>query len=69
MNGNKKEKKISREEFERAFNRLAELYADFNSLFIRFINTGDEGLREKLQEWVIKNHKEVELRSKIIEDY
>jgi len=67
MNGNEKEKKISREEFERALNRLAELSVKYNTLFVQFVSGHDEV--EPLREWVIKNHKEVERLSKIIEDY
>jgi hypothetical protein len=60
-----KKEKISREEFERAFKRLAGLCAEYNTLFIRFLGTENESLRE----WVIKNHKEVDHLSKIIEEY
>jgi hypothetical protein len=58
-------KKGRKEEFERAFKRLAELNAEYTALFIRFLNVENEQLRE----WVIKNHREVEQLSKIIEAY
>lgn len=57
---------VSKEEFERAFKRLAELNAEQNTLFIRHLVTEDE---QPLLKWVIKNHEEVERLSKIIEAY
>ena len=60
-----KKKTVSEEEFERAFKRLAKLYAEYNILFIQFLGIEDE----KLREWVIRNHKEVESLSEIIGNY
>jgi hypothetical protein len=57
---------VSKEEFERALKRLAELNAEQNTLFIRHLVTEDE---QPLLKWVIKNHEEVERLSKIIEAY
>jgi len=59
-------KMVNREEFERAFKRLAELYAEANTLMIQHISLEDE---QSLIRWVIKNHKEVEALSKIVENY
>lgn len=57
---------VSREEFEKAFKRLAELNAELNTLIIRHIFLEDE---QTVIKWVIKNHKEIESLSKIIKNY
>jgi len=59
-------KMVSREEFEKAFKRLAELNAELNTLIIRHIFLEDE---QTVIKWVIKNHKEIESLSKIIKNY
>jgi anion-transporting ArsA/GET3 family ATPase len=57
---------VSKEEFERAYKRLAELNAELNTLIIQHIFLEDE---QSVIKWVIKNHKEVEQLSKTIENY